>query len=305
MVVRHARRGTQLSVLGSTAVWMALAFAFAAAAPAAAQPAAAPTTTTQELNDSHLHLWNYIQKGPTIQVFLKVMGTQVGRVAIFGLPLQQMWSYGNSGDFAPWYYTQTDAPLYYYSFTDAALAMAYRSLTPEQRARFDPMIIGFNPADMYAADHIRRVLTTFPGVFSGIGEFTIHKEFVSAKTAGGAASLTDPALDHVSFDLVGRDRQVPDRDPRDDRGGGGHDQPAPRPVSAWDRRDGADGAGKVPQGLRHVRPALRAAHARGVGEGAEGQLRTAVRQGEGRRARLGESECALIRSPGQRKGEKR
>jgi hypothetical protein len=64
------------------------------------------------------------------------------------------------------------------------------------------MITGFNPADMYAADHIKRVLRTFPGVFSGIGEFTIHKEFVSAKIAGGPASLKDPALDRI-FDLVG------------------------------------------------------------------------------------------------------
>ena len=59
------------------------------------------------------------------------------------------------------------------------------------------MITGFNPADMYAADHIRRVLQTFPGVFSGIGEFTIHKEFVSSKIAGDVASLTDPALDRI------------------------------------------------------------------------------------------------------------
>jgi predicted TIM-barrel fold metal-dependent hydrolase len=75
--------------------------------------------------------------------------------------------------------------------------VAYRSLTPEQRARFDPMITGFNPADMYAADHIRRVLQTFPGVFTGIGEFTIHKEFVAAKIAGEVASLQDPALDRI------------------------------------------------------------------------------------------------------------
>jgi hypothetical protein len=54
-------------------------------------------------------------------------------------------------------------PLYYYSFTDAYIAMAYKSLTKEQQARFDPMITGFNPADMYAADHIKRVLLTFPG----------------------------------------------------------------------------------------------------------------------------------------------
>ena len=59
------------------------------------------------------------------------------------------------------------------------------------------MITGFNPADMYGVDHIRRVLQTFPGVFTGIGEFSIHKEFVSAKIAGETASLTNPALDRI------------------------------------------------------------------------------------------------------------
>jgi hypothetical protein len=156
-----------------------------------------PEATSYEINDVHFHLTNYIQNGTDIHEFLALMGTKVGRVAIFGIPLQQEWSYQNSGDFAPTYYLQTDAPLYYYSFTDAYIAMAYRSLSPEQQARLDPMITGFNPADMYAADHIRRVLQTFPGVFTGIGEFTIHKEFVSAKIAGETASLTNPALDRV------------------------------------------------------------------------------------------------------------
>ncbi|HMF99516.1 MAG TPA: amidohydrolase family protein [Vicinamibacterales bacterium] len=155
-----------------------------------------------EVNDTHFHLTNYIQEGTNIHDFLKIMGTKVGRVALFGIPLQQQWSYGNTGDFAPTYYLQTDAPLYYYSFTDAFIAMAYRSLAPADRARFDPMITGFNPADMYAADHIRRVLTTFPGVFSGIGEFTIHKEFVSSKVAGETASLTNRALDRL-LDFAG------------------------------------------------------------------------------------------------------
>jgi hypothetical protein len=153
-------------------------------------------------NDSHFHLTNYIQEGTDIRAFLKIMGDKVGRVALFGIPLQQQWSYENTGDFAPTYYLQTDAPLYYYSFTDAFIAMAYKSLTPAEQARFDPMITGFNPTDMYAADHIRRVLTTFPGVFSGIGEFTIHKEFVSSKIAGDVASLRDPALDRV-LDFAG------------------------------------------------------------------------------------------------------
>ncbi len=97
----------------------------------------------------------------------------------------------------PTYYLQTDVPLYHYSFTDAQIAMGYKALTPQQQARLDPMITGFNPADMYAADHIRRVSTIYPGVFSGIGEFTIHKEFVSSKVAGNVASLTNPALDGI------------------------------------------------------------------------------------------------------------
>jgi hypothetical protein len=151
----------------------------------------------QELNDCHFHLTNYVQEGTPIRDFLDIMGTRVGRVALFGIPLQQQWSSRVSGDTAPTYYLNTDAPLYYYSFTDAFIAMSYKSLTKEQQARFDPMITGFNPSDMYAADHIRRVLKTFPGVFSGIGEFTIHKEFVSSKISGEVASLQDPALDRV------------------------------------------------------------------------------------------------------------
>jgi len=148
-------------------------------------------------SDSHFHLTNYIQEGTDVKDYVRMMGSSVCRSTLFGIPLQQEWAYGNSGDFAPTYYLQSDAPLYYYSFTDAFIAMAYRSLPPAQQARLDPMITGFNPADMYAVDHIKRVLLTFPGVFSGIGEFSIHKEFVSAKIAGGAASLTDPALDRI------------------------------------------------------------------------------------------------------------
>ncbi len=153
-------------------------------------------------NDSHFHLTNYIQEGIKISDFVKIMGDKAGRAAVFGIPLQQQWSDRIDGKQAPTYYLNSDAPLYYYSFTDAFIAMAYKSLSKADQERFDPMITGFNPTDMYAADHIRRVLQTFPGVFSGIGEFSIHKEFVSSKVAGGVASLQDPALDRI-LDFAG------------------------------------------------------------------------------------------------------
>ncbi len=181
------------SVAALSGIALAMAAVFLVRARSLDAQSPAPT----EFNDSHFHLTNYVQQGITTQAFLGIMGNRVSRSTLFGIPLQQQWSYANSGEFAPAYYLQSDAPLYYYSFTDAFIASTYLKLTPAERARFDPMITGFHPADMYGVDHIRRVLTTFPGVFTGIGEFSIHKEFVSAKIPGETASLTNPALDRI------------------------------------------------------------------------------------------------------------
>jgi hypothetical protein len=189
-------RGT-LTRLAAASAALGLGLLAFGSAGLAARQASTTADARGQFNDSHFHLTNYIQQGITPRQFLQIMGARVGRSTLFGIPLQQQWSYGNSGDFAPTYYLQSDAPLYYYSFTDAYIASVYLALSKEDRARFDPMITGFNPADMYGAEHIRRVLTAFPGVFSGIGEFSIHKEFVSSKVSGETASLTNPALDRV------------------------------------------------------------------------------------------------------------
>ena len=185
--------------------WPTAALFFAAVPVAAVMLGAGASTSTSmrqtpadnAFHDSHFHLTNYVQEGVDVRRHLETMGTRVRRSTLFGIPLQQQWSHNNSGDFAPTYYLHSDAPLYYYSFTDAYIASVYRTLSPRDRDRFDPMITGFNPADMYGVDHIRRVLTAFPGVFTGIGEFSVHKEFVSAKIQGETASLTNPALDRI------------------------------------------------------------------------------------------------------------
>ena len=130
-----------------------------------------------------------------------MVGDRVGRVAIFSIPLQQKWDVFVSWERTPDYYLLSDAALYYYSFVDAAIALEYRSPSDSQKTRVDPMITGFNATDIYASDHIRRVLLTFPGVFSGIGEFSVHKELVSSKVTGHTASLLNPALDRI-FEAV-------------------------------------------------------------------------------------------------------
>ena len=96
---------------------------------------ATPRGAPARFNDSHFHLTNYKQRGPGIPELMRLVRTEgAGQVAIFGIPLQQAWSHELSGDVAPRYYLDSDAPLYYYSFTDAHIALAYRSLSKAGQA---------------------------------------------------------------------------------------------------------------------------------------------------------------------------
>ena len=47
-------------------------------------------SSAYEFNDSHFHLMNYIQRGPSANELLKIMGKKAGRVALFGIPLQHL-----------------------------------------------------------------------------------------------------------------------------------------------------------------------------------------------------------------------
>jgi Amidohydrolase len=146
--------------------------------------------STDYYADAHFHNLNYAYQGISLKTLLdQYMGSRVARSTVMPIPLQQKWeAYEHFAHdaIAPNYYLGPKAELYYYAFADAMVARAYLDLSPQDQARLDPMITGFNPMDHYAPDHIKRVLLTFPGVFSGIGEFTIHKEIVSKKIAGQA-----------------------------------------------------------------------------------------------------------------------
>ena len=155
------------------------------------------------LNDSHLHLTDYIMHGPPLKSVVKIMDKyKIKRCSVFGLPIQLEWNMHMEKSRPP-YYLNTNGRLYYYSAVDTIIAREYLALTPEEQTRFDPMICGFNPSDGGAEDHIIRMLSLYPGVFSGLGEFSVYKEMVSARIYGKCLTLKDPALDRV-FDLAGK-----------------------------------------------------------------------------------------------------
>lgn len=162
------------------------------------QAAEPPTQAPEPLfHDSHFHLTNYVHEGLSARRMLALMGDKVGRVALFDIPLTQKRDYFLNGKRRPGYYLESTSEMYYYSFVDAMIARQYLRLNESDRERFDPFIVGFNPTDMNAKDHVRQVLLTFPGVFVGIGEFSIHKELVTSKIVGHAASVKNPAINEL------------------------------------------------------------------------------------------------------------
>jgi hypothetical protein len=135
--------------------------------------------------DSHFHVANYAMQGVPLKTLVdRYMGDKVARSVVFALPLQQKWDWFEhyaKGRVAPNYYMGPKAGMYYYSFVDAMVAMDYLRLSEADKVRLDPMIVGFNPMDKYGVNHIKRTLLLFPGVFVGIGEFSVHKELVGDK----------------------------------------------------------------------------------------------------------------------------
>ncbi len=159
-----------------------------------------------QIADSHFHNANYAMQGVRLKTLIdKYMGDKIARSVVFPLPLQQKWNrfehYANDL-IAPSYYMGPKACLYYYSAIDATTAMDYLTLTPADRDRIDPMIVGFNPMDQYGVNHIKRMLILYPGVFSGIGEFSIHKEIVEDKIADDLTIVSLAAGEKVPPDVV-------------------------------------------------------------------------------------------------------
>ena len=155
-------------------------------------------TSSYEFNDSHFHLTNYIQRGHGRSRFLKIMGdTRRARRAVRHSAAAGVDD-AVSGDNAPTYYLHTDAPLYYYSFTDAYIAMAVPVALAGERARFDPMITGFNPArHVRGGSHPPRARRRFPACSPASASSRSTRNSSPTKIAGEAASLLDPALDSI------------------------------------------------------------------------------------------------------------
>lgn len=76
---------------------------------------------------------------------------------------------------------EKDGPLYYNTEVDSETAARYNALSKDEKDRFDPMVTGLVLGDMRCSEMLIGKLRRDPGVFTGVGEITVYKEWVQEK----------------------------------------------------------------------------------------------------------------------------
>lgn len=146
--------------------------------------------------DAQLHYVNFVQETDGMTALFRAMDeANIHDVAIMGLGVIKKWE--ESAPKAPRYYMGDEAPVYYYSATDAMLAQDILALPAEQQARLHPFISGFNPTDMNAVNHIEMMMEMHPGLWKGIGEILTRHDDLTALTKGETPRANHPALMRV------------------------------------------------------------------------------------------------------------
>lgn len=154
-------------------------------------------------NDVHFHPKDFKADGPLISAITQMMDHHVCRSTLAALAVTVAVDPQIDGNFAPAYYTQTDAQaLYYNAIQDVLIAHNFLSLPETDRARFDPLMGAFNLKDARAGEYIKKMVRLYPGVWSGFGEIHFKKQEFSEKIAGGPPSLYSPSIDSI-FQVIG------------------------------------------------------------------------------------------------------
>jgi hypothetical protein len=154
-------------------------------------------------NDAHFHIQDFKADGPPLPDILKMMDAHVCRSVLMGLPATVAHDPLIDRDFAPVYYTQTDAQaVYYNAIQDVLVAHKFLALPEADRGRVDPLMSAINLKDARAGEYIKKMVRMYPAVWTGFGEIIFKKQEVSEKIAGGPPSLYSPSLDAI-FDVIG------------------------------------------------------------------------------------------------------
>jgi predicted TIM-barrel fold metal-dependent hydrolase len=147
--------------------------------------------------DTHLHMLDFLQKSSGIQCILEAMdGAGVEKAVLIGMPCCKKWSKDEPEK--PLYYQDDNGECYFYSYADQMVADAWLALPDEQRKRFAPVMASFNPTDINAIDHLRRLWDKYPGLWRGIGEVMCRHDDLTMLLQEDET----PVINHMAMGLI-------------------------------------------------------------------------------------------------------
>lgn len=144
--------------------------------------------------DSHFHLMDFTQRSCGTDNIIKAMDASgVEAVVLLGMSCCKKAS--SLLRDTPAYYLDTNSSTYYYSYGDQMVADAWLAMKPDERVRFAPVLGAFDPTDMNAINHVRRMYYKYPHMWCGLGEIWFRHDDLSHTLQGREI----PRINHVAM----------------------------------------------------------------------------------------------------------
>lgn len=164
---------------------------------------APPQPPTFAMTDAHFHFYNFIAHTDGAQALIRAMNAnKVEHIMFSGMPLVKKWDRHDHR--APVYYLDNNSRAYWYSATDLLIARTVQYKIPaKDRYRFHPFICGVNGTDLYAVEHVQRMLDEYGDLWHGVGELFAHRDDLTNLTFGETARADHPAMMRI-YQLAAR-----------------------------------------------------------------------------------------------------
>jgi len=147
--------------------------------------------------DCHLHLLDFLQKSSGTSAALKAMdGCDCKKAVLFGMPCCKKWCFYRKDQ--PLYYQDDNGPCYVYAYADQMVADAWLALDDNDRARLAPCFASFDPTDLSAIFHVKRLYYKYPKMWRGIGEIMCRHDDLTTMLLGKEI----PVVNHAGLDAI-------------------------------------------------------------------------------------------------------
>lgn len=167
--------------------------------------------------DSHFHLLDLTHRSCGTDKIIEAMDASgVEAAVLLGMPCCTKAS-AMLRD-TPVCHLNANSSMYYYSYCDQMVADAWLAMKPPTRCRFAPFMGAFDPTDVNAIDHVKRMYHKYPHMWCGVGKL-LFRNNLSHTLQGREISRINhdsmmpiyrfcikhnlPVLAHHNVDIVG------------------------------------------------------------------------------------------------------